>query len=83
MVNAYVVLVSGHVHGVYTSPVDAHLQAKPLSNATMETCKLNSEVPAPVAKACEHDWEIESTYGDRSQWVCKHCDVPRLTGSTD
>ena len=42
--NAYIVLVSGHVHSVWTSPVDAHLVAKPLLNATVETCRLNSEL---------------------------------------
>ena len=42
--NAYIVLVSGHVHSVWTSPVDSHLVAKPLLNATVETCRLNSEV---------------------------------------
>ena len=42
--NAYIVLVSGHVHSVWTSPVDSHLVAKPLLNAMVETCRLNSEV---------------------------------------
>ena len=42
--NAYIVIVNGHVHSVWTSPVDSHLVAKPLLNATVETCRLNSEV---------------------------------------
>jgi hypothetical protein len=40
---AYVVLVEGHVRGIYTSAVDAQLQAKSL-NASVEQCRLNSEV---------------------------------------
>ncbi len=40
---AYVVLLHGHVAGIYTSPVDAHLQAK-LLDATVEVCQLNAEV---------------------------------------
>ena len=76
--NAYIVLVSGHVHGVYTSPVDAHLVAKPLLNATVETCRLNSEVlKLEQVVPCEHEFAIESVYGDRSQWVCRHCDAYR------
>ena len=42
--NAYIVIVNGHVHSVWTSPGDSHLVAKPLLNATVETCRLNSEV---------------------------------------
>ena len=38
----YVVLVKGHVHGVYSSPVDAHLVAKPL-NGTVEACRSDGE----------------------------------------
>ena len=76
--NAYIVLVSGRVHGVYTSPVDAHLVAKPLLNATVETCRLNSEVlKLEQVVPCEHEFTIESMYGDRSQWVCKHCGAYR------
>ena len=75
---AYVVLRDGHVHGVYTSPVDAHLQAKPL-NATVEVCRLNSEVTAPpwttksVDEFCAHEWEIESMYGTKSERICNKC----------
>lgn len=75
--NAYIVLVSGHVHSVWTSPVDAHLVAKPLLNATVETCRLNSEVLKLEPVPCAHEFEIESVYGDRSQWVCKHCGAYR------
>ena len=50
----FVVLLDGHVHGVYTSPVDAHLQAKPL-NATVEVCRLNSEVTARPPWTCDHE----------------------------
>ena len=74
----YVVLRDGHVHGVYSSAVDAHLQAKPL-NGTVEPCRLNSEVtlePAP----CDHEWQIESTKSER---VCKTCDVYQSDLSPD
>lgn len=71
--NAYIVLVNGHVHSVWTSPVDSHVVAKSLVNATVETCKLNSEVLKLECRTCEHEFVIESVYGDRSQWVCKHC----------
>ncbi len=50
----YVVLVSGHVHGVYSRPVDAHLRAKPL-NGTVEQCRLNSEVVKLEPVPCEHE----------------------------
>ena len=66
----YVVLVKGHVHGVYSSPVDAHLVAKPL-NATVEQCSLNGQKTVP----CDHEWEIESMYGTKSERICKKCDV--------
>ena len=76
--NAYIVLVSGRVHGVYTSPVDAHLVAKPLLNATVETCRLNSEVlKLEQVVPCAHEFVIESVYGTRSQWVCRHCGAYR------
>ena len=76
--NAYIVLVNGHVHSVWTSPVDSHLVAKPLLNATVETCRLNSEVhQVRRGDTCAHEFDIESMYGDRSQWVCKHCGAYR------
>ena len=67
----YVVLVAGHLHGVYTSPVDAHLQAKPL-NATVEQCQLNSEVRLELVP-CEHEWIVESMYGTKSERLCSKC----------
>ena len=76
--NAYIVIVNGHVHSVWTSPVDSHLVAKPLLNATVETCRLNSEVlKLEQVVPCEHEFAIESVYGDRSQWVCRHCGAYR------
>ena len=76
---AYVVLTAdGKLHGVYTSPVDAHLQAKSLPNSTTQACRLNAEAkpwtPAAVRNFCEHDWTIESVYGTRSQRICTKCD---------
>ena len=71
---AHVVLRDGHVHGVYTSPVDAHLVAKPL-NATVEVCRLNSEVLKLEPASCDHEWIVESQYGTKSERVCKTCDV--------
>ena len=71
---AHVVLRDGHVHGVYTSPVDAHLVAKPL-NATVEVCRLNSEVLKLEPAPCDHEWIVESQYGTKSERVCKTCDV--------
>ena len=50
---AYVVLVDGHVYAVLTSPVDAHLIAKPL-NATVEQCRLNAVVQKAERPPCEH-----------------------------
>eukprot|EP01048_Picozoa_sp_COSAG05_P015665 COSAG05_NODE_1914_length_3840_cov_5.230687_3_plen_79_part_01 len=70
----YVVLRDGHVHGVYSSAVDAHLQAKPL-HATVEPCRLNSEVLKLEPAPCDHEWQIESMYGTKSERVCKTCDV--------
>ena len=70
----YVVLVNGHVHGVYTSPVDAHMQAKPLGG-TVEQCNLNSEVLRLEPVPCEHQWQIEAQYGTKSERICSKCDM--------
>ena len=70
----FVVLVAGHVNGVYSSAVNAHLQAKPL-NETVELCRLNSEVLKLEPAPCDHEWIVESQYGTKSERVCKTCDV--------
>ena len=70
----YVVLVNGHVHGVYTSPVDAHMQAKPLGG-TVEQCNLNSEVLRLEPVPCEHQWQIEAQYGTKTERICSKCDM--------
>ena len=72
--NAYVVLVDGHVHGVFTSPVDAHLESKPL-NGTVEQCRLNTVVQKTEHPPCEHVWEIESVYGTKSEKICNKCNI--------
>ena len=42
---AYVVLTADAIlHGVYTSPVDAHLQAKSLPNSTTQACRLRQRL---------------------------------------
>eukprot|EP01048_Picozoa_sp_COSAG05_P020689 COSAG05_NODE_3583_length_1979_cov_6.405851_3_plen_93_part_00 len=71
--NAYVVLVDGHVYGVFTSPVDAHIIAKPL-NARVEQCRLNAVVEKVERPQCAHVWDIESVYGTKSEKICKKCD---------
>ena len=71
---AYVVLVDGHVYAVLTSPVDAHLIAKPL-NATVEQCRLNAIVQKAERPPCEHVWEIESVYGTKSEKICNKCNM--------
>ena len=70
----FVVLLDGHLYGAYSSPVDAHLVAKPL-NATVEVCRLNSEVLKLEPAPCDHEWIVESQYGTKSERVCKTCDV--------
>ena len=70
----HVVLREGHVHGLYSCAVDAHLQAKPLG-ATVEQCHLNSEVLRLQPVPCEHQWQLEAQYGTKTERICSKCDM--------
>ena len=45
---AYVVILGGKLHSVWTSPVDAHTTAKALPGATTALCRLNALVDGLV-----------------------------------